>query len=91
MVGFIYFFTVTRKEITESFFIFAVKQEPATWFNKYMQNILDNFKIKSDDDLKRFEFTPKIKGYTSYTVSYSECDNIYDASIAVWRSINRSK
>lgn len=45
------------------------------------------FKIKANDKRKRFEFTPRVKGFTSYTVSFSECETIEDAMIAVWKSI----
>ena len=51
--------------------------------------ILDTFSIKANDDMGRWEFTPKVEGYTSYTVSYKECDNKADACIAVWKSLNR--
>ena len=53
--------------------------------------IQDTFTIIANDDLKRFEFTPKVAGYTSYTVSYTECDNEDDACIAVWKSIQQTK
>lgn len=50
--------------------------------------ILDTFKIVANDDRKQWEFTPKVEGYTSYTVAYSEAKTKSDACIAVWKSIN---
>lgn len=52
-------------------------------------NVLDIFKIKDNDDLKRWEFTPRIEGYISYTVSYSECSSKADACIAVWKALKK--
>ena len=52
--------------------------------------ILDTFKITGNDDLEQWEFTPKIDGFTSYTVAYSECDNKQDACIAVCKSLQRT-
>lgn len=61
--------------------------------NKLKRNkmILDTFEIVGNDDLKRWEFTPKIEGYTSYTVAYSEASTKSDAYIAVWKSIEAEK
>jgi hypothetical protein len=52
-------------------------------------NILDIFDIEANDVIKQWEFTPRVDGYTSYTVSYKECSNKADASIAVWRNIKK--
>jgi hypothetical protein len=51
--------------------------------------ILDIFEIVGNDDMNRWEFTPKVSGYTSYTVSYRECGSKSDACIAVWKSLNK--
>lgn len=53
--------------------------------------ILDQFKITENEDLKRWEFKSLTNEYTSYTVSFSECDNKEDACIAVWKSIQAEK
>lgn len=50
-------------------------------------SILDIFDIVNNEDSKQFEFTPKVDGYTSYTVSYSEADNVEDACISVWKNL----
>lgn len=52
-------------------------------------NVLDIFEIRDNDDLKQWEFVPKIDGYTSYTVSYSECGTKADACIAVYKNLLR--
>jgi len=54
-------------------------------------NVLEIFDIVGNDDAERWEFTPQIDGYTSYTVSYFECDNKADACIAVWKSLKREE
>ena len=48
------------------------------------------FKVVKNEDLKRFEFTPK-KGIkeNSYTVSFFECDNLEDALISIYLSISK--
>lgn len=51
--------------------------------------ILAVFDIVGNDDRMQWEFTPRVDGYTSYTVSYSECQTKADACIAVWRSLSR--
>lgn len=53
--------------------------------------ILDVFKIIANDDIKQWEFTPKVEGYTSYTVAYSEAESKSDACIAVFKSIKAEK
>lgn len=53
--------------------------------------VLDLFDIKSNDDRKRWEFSPRKDGYTSYTVSYSECNTKSDACIAVYKSLKMNK
>ncbi len=53
--------------------------------------IIDIFNIVPNDDTERWEFTPKIDGYTSYAVSYDECSSKEDAIIAVWKSINNQQ
>lgn len=50
-------------------------------------NIKVLFSVFKNEDRKQFEFTPKVNGYTSYTVSFKECDNEEDAYKAVYKSI----
>lgn len=49
----------------------------------------DTFEIKVNEDAKRYEFTPKVPGYTSYTVSFEEVSTVEDACIAVWKAIQK--
>ena len=49
------------------------------------------FDIKRNEKRKRWEFTPRRKGYTSYTVSFSECDSKEDAILVVWGNLRINK
>lgn len=53
--------------------------------------ILDYFDITVNYDQKQYEFTPKIEGYTSYTVSFKQMDidSVEDACSAVFKNIIR--
>ena len=54
--------------------------------------VLDIFEIKGNDDRKQWEFTPRVEGYTSYTVSYSEASTKSDAILAVYHNLkNKTK
>lgn len=52
-----------------------------------LEDIRDIFRIEKNYELKQWEFEPQIDGFTSYTVSYKEADDMTEACIAVWKSI----
>jgi hypothetical protein len=40
-----------------------------------LEKIKDIFKLKTNNDAKRFEFTPQLAGFTSYSVLFDEVDS----------------
>ena len=40
-----------------------------------LENIKDIFTLRTNNDGKRFEFTPQLEGFTSYTVSFDEVNS----------------
>lgn len=47
------------------------------------------FKVKKNEDAKRWEFKSVNNNSISYIVGFNEADNEADAYIAVWKAINK--
>lgn len=52
--------------------------------------VQDIFDIVVNNELKRYEFTPKVDGFCSYTVSFDEVDTVEDACIAVYLALQKN-
>ena len=48
----------------------------------------EQFSIRKNKDAKRYEFNSIDNNSYSYTVAFSEVDNLTDAKIAVWKAVN---